>query len=86
MSENKIEIVDEKGEAKKMEVIASIKLDSNGKDYVVYTENKETKLGNVQVFVSEIKENEYDIDLIDIEDENVWREIQNKISQMLKGV
>ncbi len=86
MGENILKITDINGNEKNVEILASITLDSNGKNYVVYTENKETNLGNIQVFVAELKENDNSVSLLAINDENVWNEIKRKISQVLKGV
>ncbi len=86
MGENILKITDINGNEKNVEILASITLDSNGKNYVVYTENKETNLGNIQVFVAELKENDNSVSLLAINDENVWNEIKRKISQFLKGV
>ncbi len=86
MGENILKITDINGNEKNVEILASITLESNGKNYVVYTENKETNLGNIQVFVAELKENDNSVSLLAINDENVWNEIKRKISQVLKGV
>lgn len=86
MGENILKITDINGNEKNVEILASITLDSNGKNYVVYTENKETNLGNIQVFAAELKENDNSVSLLAINDENVWNEIKRKISQFLKGV
>lgn len=83
---NMVKIKNTNGKEKNVEILASITLDSNGKDYVIYTENKETNLGNIQIFVAEIKENDDSISLLTINDEKVWDEIKRKISQVLKGV
>lgn len=83
---NMVKIKNTNGKEKNVEILASITLDSNGKDYVIYTENKETNLGNIQIFVAEIKENDDSISLLTINDEKVWNEIKRKISQVLKGV
>lgn len=83
---NMVKIKNTNGKEKNVEILASITLDSNGKDYVIYTENKETNLRNIQIFVAEIKENDDSISLLTINDEKVWNEIKRKISQVLKGV
>ena len=70
---------------KEIELLASIRLDSNGKDYAIYTENNETNLGNVEVFVSEVKKTDNGIELLPVTDDNVWHEIREKISENLKG-
>ena len=81
MKNEKIKIMAQK----EMDIIASITLESNGKTYVMYTENERTKLGNIKVFVSEISEKENKIELLPINDDNVWNQIKEKLTQMLVG-
>ena len=49
-----INIIDETGTAKQVEVVAYFTLKSNDKDYLIYTENKTDASGNVEVYTSEV--------------------------------
>lgn len=84
MPKDIIRITDENGLDREVEVLLTLTLDE--KDYVIYTEGKETNLGTIQVFISEIKENNGVYELVSIDDEKTYNEIKMKVVQILKGV
>ena len=47
-----LKITDENGVEKEVEVLSYFTLKSNGKDYLIYTENKEDADGNIITYVS----------------------------------
>ena len=52
-----IKVIDETGIEKEVEVVAYFTLKTNGKDYLIYTENKVDASGNVEVYTSEVVTN-----------------------------
>lgn len=78
-----ITIVDENGVEKKVEIITEFSLDMNGKDYVIYTENKRDEAGNVEIYTSEVVEKDNEtVELRGIDDDEVWKEIKNVMVEM----
>ena len=85
--ENKemIKIVDELGAEKEVEVVSYFSLKSNGKDYLIYTENKVDASGNVEVYTSEVVNNaDGSIELKGIDDDSVWSEIKKVMLDIAK--
>ncbi|MEG0026361.1 MAG: hypothetical protein RR847_04070 [Bacilli bacterium] len=80
---NELQIIDEMGNNKKVEVLAHIKLDNVDNDYIIYTENKQNQKGHVKVFVSEVVLNEHGVDLINI-NEDVWNKLKRRVAEILK--
>ena len=85
MEEEKIKIVDVDGKEKEVEVINYFMLNSNGKDYITYTENKEDAKGNIIVYTSEVIDKGEYIELGAIEDENVVKEIKDILIDLAKS-
>lgn len=80
-----INIIDENGVAKQVEVVAYFTLKMNSKDYLIYTENKTDASGNVEVSVSEVTEQEDGtIVLNGVEDDAVWVEIKKVMLDIAK--
>ncbi|MDD2377339.1 MAG: DUF1292 domain-containing protein [Bacilli bacterium] len=83
---NMIRITDIDGVEKEVEVITHFTLAMNGKDYIIYTENKTDASGNVEIYTSEVVENEDgNIELNGVTDETVWTEIKKVMVEMAKG-
>jgi uncharacterized protein YrzB (UPF0473 family) len=85
--ENKemIKIIDELGAEKEVEVVSYFSLKSNGKDYLIYTENKVDASGNVEVYTSEVVNNaDGSIELKGIDDDSVWSEIKKVMLDIAK--
>ena len=80
-----LNIVDENGVAKQVEVVAYFTLKTNGKDYLIYTENKTDASGNVEVSVSEVVE-EADGTVVfnGVDDEAVWVEVKKVMLDIAK--
>lgn len=86
MSEKEIlNIVDENGVAKQVEVVAYFTLKTNGKDYLIYTENKTDASGNVEVSVSEVVEQEDGTVVFNgVDDDAVWVEVKKVMLDIAK--
>lgn len=86
MSEKEIlNIVDENGVAKQVEVVAYFTLKTNGKDYLIYTENKTDASGNVEVSVSEVVEQaDGTVVFNGVDDEAVWVEVKKVMLDIAK--
>ncbi len=81
-----IKIKDINGENKEVEVVAYFTLDMNGKDYIIYTENKTDSNGNVEIYTSEvIQKGEKKFELYGITDDEVWAEIKKVMINMAKS-
>ena len=81
-----INVVNEQGEEVEVEVVAYFTLNSNNKKYLIYTENKEDEAGNVEVYTSEVIENEDGtITLEGIDDEETWVEIKKVMVDIAKN-
>lgn len=80
-----LRIIDENGEEKEVEVINYFTLNSNGKDYMIYTENQEDSKGNVVVYTSEVVHHEDSIELIGVDDNQVMEEIKNIMIEITKA-
>ncbi len=80
-----IKITDEHGVEKDMEILHYFTLESNGKDYLVYTEGKEDSAGDVIVYTSEVLEQEDGIELVGIEDEKVLEEVTKILTDIAQS-
>lgn len=80
-----IKIIDETGIEKEVEVVAYFTLKTNGKDYLIYTENKTDASGNVEVYTSEVVSNEDGtVSLNGVDDDAVWVEIKKVMLDIAK--
>ena len=83
--ENVIKLEDLNGVEREVEVISYFTLNSNGKKYAIYTENKVDSAGNVEVDASEVIEHEDgSFEFIGIEDDNVWDEVKRVMLDLAK--
>lgn len=80
-----LKITDENGVEKEVEVISYFKLDSNGKDYIVYTENQSDDKGNILTYTSEVVENGDEIEFRGIEDPAIINEIKDLILEAISA-
>jgi len=80
-----IKITDEDGVEKEVEVINYFTLNSNGKDYIIYTENKEDSKGNIVVYTSEVVDHGDSIELVGIDDDKIMDEIKNIMIEITKA-
>ncbi len=80
-----INIIDETGANKQVEVVAYFTLKLNGKDYLIYTENKTDPSGNVEVYTSEVVANvDGTATLTSVTDEAIWVEIKKVMLDIAK--
>ncbi len=80
-----LKITDETGVEKEVEVLSYFTLNSNGKKYLIYTENVADAEGNIEIYTSEVVEKEDgSIELYGIEDDNVWTEIKQVMIDLAK--
>ena len=81
--DNFIKIYDEDGKESKVEVLDIFQVEGyEGKDYILYTQNKELDENNIEVFVSILEQNGDDFSLLNIEDEVEWETVQKAIDEM----
>jgi uncharacterized protein YrzB (UPF0473 family) len=80
-----LRITDEKGIEKEVEVLSYFTLKSNGKDYLIYTENKEDANGNVLTYTSEVIDAGDTIELKGIEDPDIINEIKEIIIETINA-
>ena len=83
MEAEKIKITDETGQVREVEVITYLTLHSNNKKYLIYTDNVVDENGDVEVSTSEVIEKEDgSIELAGIDDEAVWKELQEIMDEL----
>ena len=85
MEKETLKIIDENGMEKEVEVINYFTLNSNGKDYITYTENQEDAKGNVIVYTSEVVDKGDSVELVAIEDANIVKEIKEVLVDLAKA-
>ena len=85
MEKETIKITDVDGVEKEVEIVNYFTLNSNGKDYITYTENKEDSKGNIIVYTSEVIDKGDYIELGAIEDENIVKEIKDVLIDLAKS-
>lgn len=80
-----INIIDETGVAKQVQVVAYFNLKMNGKNYIIYTENKTDASGNIEVNASEVvSQPDGTITFNGIDDETVWVEVKKVMLDIAK--
>ena len=85
MNKEMINVIDETGTSKQVEVVAYFTLKSNGKNYLIYTENKTDVSGNVETYTSEIVDNnDGSATLLGITDDSAWVEIKKVMLDIAK--
>ncbi len=80
-----LKVIDENGIEKEVEVLSYFKLKSNGKDYLIYTENQLDDNGNVLTYTSEVIEDGDSIELRGIEEPEVVQEIKDLIIKTINS-
>ncbi len=80
-----LRITDENGVEKEVEVLSYFTLKSNGKDYLIYTENQEDANGNVLTYTSEVVGDGDTIELKGIEDPDIVSEIKEIILETINA-
>lgn len=85
MEKETLKIIDENGMEKEVEVVNYFTLNSNGKDYITYTENQEDAKGNVIVYTSEVVDKGDSVELVAIEDANIVKEIKEVLVDLAKA-
>ena len=87
MEKDTIKIIDENGQEKVVDIVAFFTLKSNRKKYLIYTKNKKDEKGNVEIYTSELTENDKGaIILAGVEDEMVWNDIKQVLVNISKGL
>ena len=79
-----IKVIDEAGVEKEVEVVAYFTLKTNGKDYLIYTENKTDASGNVEVCTAEVANRDGVVELAGVNDDAVWVEIKKVMLDIAK--
>ncbi len=80
---NMIKVVDATGMEIEVEVLDIFRLtDNQEKEYIMYTQNKEVDENNIEVFVSILKQDGNNFQLLNIEDEEEWKKVQKAIDEM----
>lgn len=77
-----ITIIDENGYEKQVEVIHYFTLESDGNDYIVYTDNIEDENGNILIYTSQVIEHDDRVELKGIDSKEVIDEIMGLLSEL----
>lgn len=81
--DNIITATTETGQQVKIEVIDIFNVVGyEGKDYILYTQNIEVDAENIKAYVSILENNNGSYNLVAINDETEWEEVQKAISEM----
>ncbi len=80
-----LNITDENGKEKEIEVLHYFTLESNNKDYMVYTENEEDDKGNILIYTSEIVEKDDEVELKAITDSKILEEVTKVLTDIIQG-
>lgn len=86
MNEKEIlKVTDENGVEEEVEVLSYFTLDSNGKDYLIYTDkdSEEDENGNVLTYISEVIKDNDSIELKEVRDENILNEIREIVTEIV---
>lgn len=80
-----LKITDENGIEKEVEVVSYFTLNSNGRDYIIYTDinSQPDNEGNVLTYTSEVVKSENSIELREVNDENILNEIREIITEVV---
>ncbi len=78
-----IKITDENGKEKEVEVLHYFTLNSNNKDYLIYTENEEDEKGDILVYSSEVIEKDNEVELKAITDEKILAEVTEVLKELI---
>ena len=79
--DNKIRIITENGE-ENVEVLDIFQVEEcPGKDYIIYTGNNELDDNHIEVMVSILEETEQGFNLLNIEDDKEWEDVQKAIEE-----
>ncbi len=79
-----LKITDNNGDEKEIEIIHFVNLESTNKEYLIYTENEEDANGDVLVYASEYVEKEDEVELKNITDQSVIKEITKILTDLIK--
>lgn len=83
MEDYNITITNEDGTQEVVEVLDIFNVVGyEGKEYILYTKNKEVDADNIEVLVSILVQENENYKLLNIEDENEWNAVQNAINEM----
>ena len=86
MKENKIVLLDEKGQEKEYDVLFTFESEETNKNYIVYTDNSLDETGNVQVFASVYNPEDENTKLEPIETEKEWKVIETILDTLQEEV
>ena len=76
-------ITNEDGTKEKVEVLDIFNVKGyEGKEYILYTKNKEIDNDNIEVLVSILKQQGDNFELVNIEDEKEWNDVQKAIDEL----
>lgn len=78
-----ITITNEDGTKEEVEVLDIFSVVGHeDKDYILYTKNKEVDNDNIEVFVSILEQEGDNFNLINIENEQEWEDVQKAIDEI----
>lgn len=81
--DNIITVTTENNEQVKIEVLDIFSVVGyDGKDYILYTQNKEVDTDNIQAYVSILENKDGNYSLVAITDDKEWIEVQKAVQEM----
>lgn len=80
-----IEMIDENGLKRTVEVIIAFQFKDTKQEYVVYTEGERDKYGNTTVYVSRVDRSDGGARLLGVDDENEWCRVRDVLRELAQA-
>lgn len=84
MKENTFSMIDENGVETEFDVLFTFDDESNGKSYIVYTDNSRDEKGNIEVYASIYFPYSSSMRLMPVETEEEWNTIEKILDKLQK--
>lgn len=79
-------IEDENGNSLKHDILFSFDGDNDGNTYIVHTADEKDETGSLLIYASFINEEKYGDKLMNIEDDDIFSEIEKLLSELMERV
>lgn len=82
MDSEKVIIVNKDGKETEVEVVTYLNSKDNMNQYVVYTKGENQPNGDIVIYISKIKEEDDVTKLVEIVDDDEWKEVQKLLKEI----
>lgn len=80
--EDKIIIVNKNGEEEEVELVTYLNTRDNMNQYIVYTKGEKQPNGDIVIYISKLIEEDGIKKIIEINDENEWKNVQSLLKEI----